>query len=70
MINRYAESTGFDVGPINYYRAFNYWRIAVIAEGIKRRYESGAMAEQTFDPPMLERRVRDRAELADYFLSR
>lgn len=69
LIARYAASTGFDVEHLNYYRALNYWRIAVIAEGIKRRYLSGAMAEREFDPESLEKRVKDRAELAEYFLS-
>jgi len=69
VIDRYAGATGFDVEHLNYYRAFNYWRIAVIAEGIKRRYLSGAMAQQEYDPVRLEKRVTDRAELAEYFLS-
>ena len=40
LVERYASRTGFDVSDLDYYRAFNYWRIAVIAEGMKRRYES------------------------------
>ena len=32
-----------------YYRAFCYWRSAIIGEGIKRRYGSGAMAEGQVD---------------------
>lgn len=65
---RYAARSGIDVGTVDYYRAFCYWRIAVIAEGIKRRYESGAMSSHTADSSELERRVRERAELADHFL--
>lgn len=69
LVARYAKRTGFSVDNLNYYRAFAYWRIAVIAEGIKRRYESGSMAEHVADSTELDRRVRARAELADRFLS-
>lgn len=64
IVARYAERTGFDVGHVAYYRALNYWRIAIIAEGILRRFTSGAMARSDFDAAALEQRVRDRAELA------
>lgn len=70
LLSRYAERTGFDVrDSIDYYRAFCYWRIAVIAEGIKRRYETGAMSTQVANPEVLDRRVRGRAALADHFLA-
>ena len=69
LVGRYARRTGFDIDNLNYYRAFAYWRIAVIAEGIKRRYETGAMAEHAADPAELDRCVRARAELADRFLT-
>lgn len=68
LILRYAERTGFELQNIDYYRAFCFWRIAVIAEGVKRRYESGAMGSQTTDPQSLDWRVRERARLAAYFL--
>jgi len=69
MIARYALKTGFEVQALGYYRAFCYWRSAVIAEGIKRRYQDGAMAEQTADPADLEARVRGRLALADQCLT-
>lgn len=53
---------------ISAWQAFCYWRIAVVAEGIKRRYETGAMAMQTADSAELDRRVRGRADLARHFL--
>lgn len=65
LVERYASRTGFEVGAIDWYRAFAYWRIAVIAEGMKRRYEAGAMSGQSTDIEVLDRRVRLRAELAD-----
>jgi aminoglycoside phosphotransferase (APT) family kinase protein len=69
LVERHARRTGFDVDNLNYYRAFAYWRIAVIAEGVKRRYETGAMAEHAADPAELDRCVRARAQLADRFLT-
>lgn len=70
MIERYARRTGFQLHAIDWYRAFAYWRIAVLAEGMKRRYESGSMSSQATDLGVLERRVRLRAELADDALRR
>lgn len=61
LIERYARATGWDPQHIGYYQAFCLWRIAIIAEGMKRRYASGAMGEQVADPEALERRVRARA---------
>lgn len=68
LVARYAARTGFDVRDLDYYRAFNYWRIAVIAEGMKRRYESGAMAAQDVRAPDIARRVMDRARMAEQCL--
>ena len=70
ILASYVGKTGFDVSDIDYYQAFCYWRIAVIAEGMKRRYETGAMSSQSTDLGALERRVQDRAELSELFLSR
>lgn len=66
---RYAARTGFDVTALDYYRAFSYWRIAVVAEGMKRRYEAGAMGGNVSDVGKLDVRVRRRADLADRFLT-
>lgn len=68
LIERYARATGWDAQHIGYYQAFCLWRIAIIAEGIKRRYASGAMGEQAADTETLERRVRERAARADQVL--
>ena len=65
LIERYAARTGFDVRNVDYYRAFNYWRIAVIAEGMKRRYETGALASQGVQPEQIAQRVLDRAHMAE-----
>ena len=40
---RYEELTGRDAGKIDYYRAFQYWRLAAIVEGVMARYLKGVM---------------------------
>jgi aminoglycoside phosphotransferase (APT) family kinase protein len=65
LIARYAERTGFEVRDVDYYRAFSYWRLAVIAEGMKRRYETGALAAQGVDVSAIAQRVVDRAQMAE-----
>ncbi|MDO8363502.1 MAG: phosphotransferase family protein [Actinomycetota bacterium] len=68
VLARYAERTGFDVSGIQYYRAFQHWKIAVIAEGVKRRYENAAMASNDVDFEHLSQRVVNMAELANDLL--
>lgn len=67
LIRRYAEKTGIDATSLDYFRSFAYWRIAVIAEGIKRRYLAGAMGRDA-DIDFIEARIRDRAAMAERFL--
>lgn len=43
LMQRYAALTGFDVSRIDYYRAFAYWRLAAIRQGVYKRYLVGAM---------------------------
>jgi aminoglycoside phosphotransferase (APT) family kinase protein len=45
FLARYAELTGRDVGSIDYYRAFQYWRLAAIVEGVLSRYQKGVMGQ-------------------------
>jgi aminoglycoside phosphotransferase (APT) family kinase protein len=59
LVERYAELTGFDTSDVDYYRGFAAWRMAVIAEGIKHRYEAGVMADSDVDRGFLDRRVVD-----------
>ena len=70
VLARYAAATGFDVSGIEYYRAFQHWKIAIIAEGVKRRYEQGNMANQDVDFEHLSNRVVTMAELATAHLDR
>ncbi|HVV30491.1 MAG TPA: phosphotransferase family protein [Mycobacteriales bacterium] len=70
VLARYADRTGFDVSAVEYYRAFQHWRMAVLAEGVKRRYETAQMASTDVDFAHLDRRVLDLADLAEQHLSR
>jgi aminoglycoside phosphotransferase (APT) family kinase protein len=68
LIERYAARTGFGLRGLDYYRAFNYWRIAVIAEGMKRRYETGALSADAVRAEDVARRVLERARMAEMCL--
>lgn len=43
----YAERTGRDLSGINYYRAFQHWRLAAISQGVYKRYLVGAMGDNS-----------------------
>lgn len=57
MLERYSTLTGSDVSAIAYYRAVAYWRMAIIADGMKARYQGKAMGTAAFDPDHLTGRV-------------
>jgi aminoglycoside phosphotransferase (APT) family kinase protein len=42
-LERYARQSPRDLGSIDFYLAFQYWRIAIILEGVYARYKQGAM---------------------------
>jgi len=42
MRARYAERTGRDVGSLDFYVAFGYWKLACILEGVYTRYAGGS----------------------------
>lgn len=44
LLVRYQQLTGRDVSRIDYYRAFQYWRLAAIVEGVLSRYLKGVMS--------------------------
>lgn len=50
LVARYTDKTGFDLAAlsparVNYYRAFQHWRLAAIVEGVLARYLKGVMAD-------------------------
>jgi aminoglycoside phosphotransferase (APT) family kinase protein len=46
MLARYAQLTGRDPARVDYYRAFQYWRLAAIVEGVMARYLKGVMGHE------------------------
>lgn len=49
MIEAYSERTGFEVANVDYYRAFQNWRLAAIVEGVMARYLKGVMGDDSVD---------------------
>jgi aminoglycoside phosphotransferase (APT) family kinase protein len=49
IVRRYAEITGFDVTNVTWYRAFAYFKLAVIGQGIATRAAGGAMLGSGFE---------------------
>jgi aminoglycoside phosphotransferase (APT) family kinase protein len=43
LVARYEALTGRDASSVAYYRAFQYWRLAAIVEGVLSRYLKGVM---------------------------
>jgi len=60
MLEAYSEATGRDLAGIDYYRAFQYWRLAAIVEGVLARYIKGVMGGAV-DTTLYKRRVEDLA---------
>jgi aminoglycoside phosphotransferase (APT) family kinase protein len=44
LLDRYRAASGLDVSGIAYYRAFGFWKLACILQGVHVRYASGAPA--------------------------
>ncbi|MEM9608580.1 MAG: phosphotransferase family protein [Actinomycetota bacterium] len=63
VLGRYANATGRDVSMVDYYRAFSYWRLAAIVEGVLARYLGGQMGEHD-DPSVFRVQVDSLAEAA------
>ncbi|MEZ5377355.1 MAG: phosphotransferase family protein [Acidimicrobiales bacterium] len=57
LVAHYSEITGFEVTSINYYRAFQNWRLAAIVEGVLARYLQGVMADDTVDTDLYKQQV-------------
>ena len=46
LMSWYEGASGRDVSGVGYYRAFSYWRLAAIVEGVLNRYLKGVMGDQ------------------------
>ncbi len=49
LVARYIEKTGFEVENVEYYQAFQHWRLAAIVEGVLARYLKGVMGDGEVD---------------------
>lgn len=49
VAQRYAELTGFDLSALDFYIALGCYKLAIVLEGIRARYESGAYGDEDFD---------------------
>jgi aminoglycoside phosphotransferase (APT) family kinase protein len=49
IVESYARITGFDVSGLAWYRAFAYFKLAVVCQGIAARAAGGAMLGSGFD---------------------
>ena len=63
LIRRYSELTGRDASGVGYYRAFQYWRLAAIVEGVLSRYLKGVMGAKA-DTKAFQMQVDTLAEAA------
>ncbi len=63
LTGRYAARTGRDLARIDYYRAFQYWRLAAIVEGVMARYLKGVMGGQA-DTDAFRRQIDGLAQSA------
>ncbi len=57
LVEHYSAITGFEVTSINYYRAFQNWRLAAIVEGVLARYLQGVMADDSVDTDAYKEQV-------------
>jgi aminoglycoside phosphotransferase (APT) family kinase protein len=69
LLTRYTELTGRDTSEVDYYRAFQYWRLAAIVEGVMARYIKGVMGDRT-DVDALRTQIDGCAESAHDILRR
>lgn len=49
MVSRYAEASGLDVGELDWYIAFGYFKLGVIAAGIHARFLQGNTLGEGFE---------------------
>jgi aminoglycoside phosphotransferase (APT) family kinase protein len=62
LVERYELMTGHQVPDLSWYQAFALWRLACISEGIRARYQGGAMGDDGFDSGAEGRHILDLAE--------
>jgi len=63
LLEQYEKLTGNDTSQVDYYRAFQYWRLAAIVEGVLSRYKKGVMGNAA-DTDAFEKQVDSLAQAA------
>jgi aminoglycoside phosphotransferase (APT) family kinase protein len=63
IAEHYREISGREFHSVNYYRAFQYWRLAAIVEGVLARYIKGVMGDK-IDTSVFSKQVDDMAGAA------
>ena len=63
MLEAYQRLSGRTVRHVEYYRAFQYWRLAAIAEGVLARFLKGVMGKDA-DTDGMKKRVESLANAA------
>jgi aminoglycoside phosphotransferase (APT) family kinase protein len=61
FIEAYSKRTGHEVTDVDYYRSFQYWRLAAIVEGVLARYLKGVMGNEA-DTGVFKKRIDRLAE--------
>jgi aminoglycoside phosphotransferase (APT) family kinase protein len=64
FLERYTRATGRQIEHIEYYRAFQWWRLAAIVEGVFARYVQGVMGEAGADISIFKKQVDQMADEA------
>ncbi len=64
LLERYEAASGLDVSGIAYYRAFGFWKLACILQGVHVRYASGAPAGDRSGAELFADHVRRLGERA------
>jgi aminoglycoside phosphotransferase (APT) family kinase protein len=57
VTGRYAAAMGRDLGQLDFFVAFAYWKLACILEGVYARYRAGAMGDDGFDFSLYPRSI-------------
>lgn len=70
VVDRYAKASGRDLGELDFYLAFAYWKLACILQGVYARYKGGAMGDDGFDFTVYPRLIDELAARADNALVR
>jgi aminoglycoside phosphotransferase (APT) family kinase protein len=73
LLERYALTTGADLGGIDYYRCFNHWKTVCILQGVYARYRQGQKDTEGIEvdafPPRVDRCLQLATEAAERLAS-